>query len=198
MNAEAILQKIKDDAHRDAGQIKADAEKKAAEMKNASAQKTESMKNELVSKAKAESTELADRMRRMAELETRKQLLQEKRIVLDEAFDAAKSELCAQPAEKVRAFMLENIALAAQGNEGLMICSDNAQWFDDAFVADLNAALKNLGKPGDVTLLNDRRQGMTGAVLVHGGTEVYVAFESMLESARIDLETEIATILFNS
>ncbi len=197
MNAQAILQKIEDDALKAAAQAKADAEKKAAGMKEDSRAKVEAMRDETVRHAEAESEALAGRMRRMAELDMRKLLLQSKREVMDAAFEQAKAELCRTPAKEARAFLLSQTAAAAQGDEELIVGANNAGWFDDSFLKDLNAALRQAGKAGDVKRSSMRREGVTGAILSRAGTEVFVTFEAMLGNVRADLETEIAQILFN-
>ncbi|MEG0996426.1 MAG: hypothetical protein RSB91_07115 [Clostridia bacterium] len=197
MNAQAILQKIEDDARASAMQAKADAEKKAEELTAASRAKVESMRAETVRQANAESVALAERMGRMAELDLRKQLLQKKRDVMNEAFAQAKAELCATAAKEARAFLLRQAVSAARGCETLIIGALNAAWFDDSFVTELNAALVAAGKPGKITLDGARREGVTGAILGLGGTEVYMTFESLLDNVRGDMETEIAQILFN-
>lgn len=78
MNAQAILQKIEDDALEAAKQTKANAEKRAGEIQSASRARVESMRDEMVKQANEESEALAGRMRRMAELDLRKHLLAKK------------------------------------------------------------------------------------------------------------------------
>lgn len=197
MNAQAILQKIEDDALQAAAQAKAEAEKKAAGMKEDSRAKVEAMRDETVRQAEAESQALAGRMRRMAELDMRKLLLQSKREVMDVAFEQAKAELCQMPAKEARAFLLRQTAAVAQGDEELIVGANNAGWFDESFLGDLNAALRQAGKAGDIKRSPCRREGVTGVILSRAGTEVFVTFEAMLGNVRADLETEIARILFN-
>lgn len=192
MNAQAILQKIEHDAQQTVQQLQADAQRKAEALTKASADKTQAMHDQLVKQAQAEGEALKDRMRRMAGLDTRKQLLQRKQQVMDEAFTAAREELCGQPAAQTRSFMLTSLAKAAQGDEALLVGAEHDGWFDQSFLSDLNSRIN-----GSVTLADGRYEGVTGALLVRGGTEVHVTYESMLSGARIDLETEIAKILFN-
>lgn len=192
MNAEAILNKIGADARETADQLKVDAGRKAEELKTASQAKIQALHDQMVKQADAESQALSDRMRRMADLDTRKQLLEKKRQVMDEAFELARKELCGQPAPKTRAFMMECLLGAAQGDESLLVGGENDGWFDSGFLTELNQKGKS-----KLTLAEGRAPGVTGAVLIRGGTEVYVTYESLLESARIRLETEIAQILFN-
>ena len=71
-----------------------------------------------------------------------------------------------------------------------------ADWYDAAFLKELNKALAAQGKPGKVTASDDLRQGVTGLVLSGGGTEVSCTLESLLDNARGTMETEVAQILF--
>lgn len=192
MNAQAILQKIEDDAQKAAERLASDAENKASELKTASDKRIQALHDDLALQAQTEGEAQADRMSRMAELDMRKQLLQKKREVMGEAFESAKAELCRQAAADTRAFMLAQLLKAAQGDEQLQIGAENAAWFDGDFLGEIN---QKLG--GKLTLSPDRREGVTGAVLLRGGTEVLVTYESLLDNARNHLETEIAKILFN-
>lgn len=192
MNAQAILSKIEDDAVKAADALKNEAARKAEALKQASAQKVAAMHGQTVKQAESESAALKDRMGRMAQLENRKTLLEMKRQVIDEAFEAARQALCGQPAEKTRAFMLKNLQAFAQGDERLLVGADNDGWFDEGFLSELNQKLK-----GKLVLAEGRREGVTGAVLLRGGTEVYATYESLLSGDRAALETEIANILFN-
>ena len=197
MNAQAILQKIEDDARAAAQAARDEAKAKAAEINAESAMRLTRMHDAMVAEANRESEALAGRMRRMAELDNRKLLLSAKRQKIDEAFAAAREALTSYDAAKKRAFFLNQAASAAQGEETLIVGANAADWFDDAFLAALNQALIQAGKPGKVTLCAERRQGLTGVILSGGGTEVFCTFESMLENARASMETEVAQILFD-
>ncbi|MEG0048235.1 MAG: V-type ATP synthase subunit E family protein [Clostridia bacterium] len=197
MNAQAILQKIEDDARVAAMQAKTDAEKKVGELKAASNEKAASTRTAFVKQAEQEGAALCERMRRMAELELRKQLLQKKREVMDEAFSLAEAELCHTPPQEARAFLLAQAVNAASGDEQLVVGESNAEWFDDGFVGELNSMLTKLGKPAHITLSKTQREGVTGVILSREGTEVFCTFEAMLGNLRAQMETEIAQILFN-
>lgn len=198
MNVQAILQKIEDDAGKAAQQARTDAERKVTDMREASKKRLADMRDDAVKRAEAESEALAGRMSRMAELDTRKELLSAKRVVMDEAFERALDALRSAPKEKTRALMLGRIAEAARGDETLLVCADNREWFDASFMDELNAALKGAGKPAGVKQGDASPEGLTGAVLVRGGTEVYCTLEGMLAEARPSMETDIARELFDN
>lgn len=196
MNAQPILEQIREDAQLAAEMIVADAQKKAVELKDASREKIEGMRAAMISQAEKESAELEERMLRMAELDERKELLQKKRDLMDEAFQLAKEKLKAMSADQKRAFFLRRAVDAAQGGETLVIGSESAEWFDAAFVEDVSRALEKLGKAGGLTLGTERRAGVTGVILVKGGAETHCTFETLLEAQRAQLETKVAETLF--
>lgn len=198
MNAQAILDKIQEDARQAAVQVQADAEAKAAEMRKAAAVRSQQRRDELVSQAQKEGGELAVRMQRMAELEERKALLQTKRDMMDEAFALAGQKLCQTPKARMRAFFAKQVERAAVGHERLIIGEDNAQWFDDAFVNEINLALSQQGKPAKLTASSERRAGCTGVILATEGAEVHCTFQTLLETSRDALEAEVAAILFHA
>lgn len=196
MNAQPILEQIREDAQLAAEKIVADAQKKAAELKDASREKIEGMHAAMVSQAEKESSQLEERMLRMAELDERKELLQKKRDLMDEAFQLAKEKLKAMPADQKRAFFFGRATDAAQGGETLVIGSESGEWFDTAFVEDVSRALEKLGKAGGLTLGTEGRTGVTGVILVKGGAETHCTFETLLEAQRAQLETKVAETLF--
>ncbi|HIU18702.1 MAG TPA: V-type ATP synthase subunit E [Candidatus Limiplasma stercoravium] len=196
MNAQAILQKIEDDARAAAQAAKDEAQQRVQSLKEDSSARLKRMHDDMIAQAGRESEELAGRMRRMAELDGRKLLLQAKRDLIDEAFAAALDALCAQSAKKRRAFFLRQAVEAAAGTETLIVGANAADWYDAAFLKELNKALAAQGKPGKVTASDDLRQGVTGLVLSGGGTEVSCTLESLLDNARGTMETEVAQILF--
>ncbi len=198
MNAQAILEQIREDAKATAATAVAQAQEKAAEIRNASRQKIEAMRDEMVSVAEKESAELEQRLLRMAELDDRKELLGKKRELMDEAFSLALSKLTAMPAADKRAFFLQQVTAAAQGTQKLIIGANNADWFDAAFLEEANKALAETQKDATLGLSEERRNGCTGVILASEGAETHCTFETLLDAKRSDLETVIAAQLFGN
>ncbi len=196
MNAEAILNKIGEDARESAAQLKADAEKKADALRAASRARIEKEQKALLSQAEKDADELHQRMERMSELDSRKELLGKKRALIDEAFAQSLAKLASAPAGERRAFFLRQATACAVGGETLMIGAKNADWFDERFAQELNAALVSAGKPGQITLSPERRAGQTGLILAAEGAETQCTFETLLESARPEIEAQVAAVLF--
>lgn len=196
MNAQAILAKIEEDAKAGAEKTLDDARAKAEALKAASREKLEGMHATMLSQAERDSAAMEQRMQRMAELDDRKELLAKKRTLMDEAFTLAGKKLVAAPAGGKRAFFLKQIEQCASGGETLIIGAEGAEWFDDGFAADANAALKKAGKKADLTLAQEKRAGCTGVILAAKGAEVRCTFDALLEEARNGLEQPVAEILF--
>ena len=196
MNAEAILSKIEEDAKQAAAKACDEARQKAETLKAASQEKINSLREETLKKVEVESSLQEDRMKRMSELDLKKELLSAKQQVLGEAFEAAQINLCAMPSKQLRAFLLKKAAEAASGDETLNVAENHSDWFDAQFTGDLNAALKAKGKQGNIVSSDQKIPGYTGLVLAKNGTEIYCTLESLVDNARAELEAEIAGILF--
>ena len=196
MNAQAILDKIEEDAKTAAGRIEQDALAKAEEWKAASRERIEKTHQTMLAQAQKEADEVEQRMLRMAELDDRKALLQKKRALIERVFVMAGEKLAATNIAEKRAFFLQKLIRCANGDETLIFGADQADWIDDRFVADANAALMQAGKQGALKLSAERRPGCAGLVLVSKGAEMLCTFEAFLEEARTASEQQVANQLF--
>ena len=190
MNANAIQEKILSDARTGASDIMRDANEKAARLRDAAEKRMAAAHSRLMMQASEDAEAARLRMERMEELEERKRLLSDKRALIDEAFAQALDKLEAMPPQQARA------AAVSDGDETVILGSKNPGWFDDKFLADLNTLLQKQGKPGQLTLGEEKRNGETGMILAKNGMEISCTFASLLDSRRLDMEADIAAILF--
>lgn len=197
MNAQSILTRIEQDAREAAAQILRDARAKADAMQKASEAKIERERSEALEQARREALELDDRMQRMAKLDVRKALLAAKRQVLDEAFAKALSKLQAMPDGDAKAFGMRLLLGAAQGDERV-VPDEASAWCDAAFIKEANAKLTEAGRPGGLTLAPETRKLGGGFVLLRGGMEVQCTYVAALEAGRMDMEADIAALLFDA
>ena len=198
MDAQAILEKIETDAKGAAEKLLADAQEKAKTMTLEAQQTREMQKSAMLAQAEQECTQMEERMHRMAELDNRKTMLAKKRTVISEAFELAKKKLAETNAKDKRAFYLRKAVEFAAGDETLIIGHDDADWFDDAFLTDANKALQAAGKPGALTLQEERLEHCAGVVLSHKGAQVHITFDALLDEAKAALEQEAAQALFHA
>ena len=196
MNANAIQEKILSDARTSASDIMRDANEKAARLRDAAEKRMAAAHSRLMMQASEDAEAARLRMERMEELEERKRLLSDKRALIDEAFAQALDKLEAMPPQQARAFLMPEAAAVADGAETVILGSKNPGWFDDKFLADLNTLLQKQGKPGQLTLGNEKRDGETGLILEKNGMEISCTFASLRYCRRLDMEADIAAILF--
>lgn len=195
MNAQSILERIEQDAKNAAALLLKEAREKADAARAASEQRVERARNAAMEQARRDAVELDDRMQRMARLDARKKQLKAKRKVLDEAFAKALAKLRAMPEAEARAFGLALLLRAARGDE-TVVADGASAWCDQAFIGEANAALVKAGRPGNLALSPEKRPLGGGFVLLSGGMEVQCTFEAALEAKRMELEAEIASLLF--
>lgn len=196
MNAQAILDKIASDAQENALRIQDEAREKAEKALADTRQKLAADEAAMRAQAERDGAELSQRMGRMAELENRKALLKEKRVVIDAAFDRARELFLRLDAGAMRAFFLERVAEDAAGDETLTVGQNASQWFDDRFLADASALLQRQGKQTALQLSPEQRPGVTGFLLQKAGMEINCTLEAMLGDLRMDMETDVARLLF--
>lgn len=188
-----LIQKIESDARDAAAQLLAGARDKAKALVLASDQSIAALNEQTARRIAADSLDQERRMQRMGELEDRKALLQDKRAVMEEAFLESLQWLNKMPAQEARAFFLARMVSAAHGEE--QVKAGTLGGVDQDLVDQANRQLSAQGKPGRLSLSKDRVPGF-GFALTRGGIEVVCTFERLVHDARMNLETEVASILF--
>lgn len=195
MTVDPIVARILADAKAEAEQLLADARAKAEEKRLAQQAELENNNRQALKRAGEEARLQHERMLRMAMLEERKRDLAMKREVIQTAFDQALEHLQNLPAEQARAFM-HRILMDAHGDEQIVIDPSSEPVFTPAFLQQLNAALREAGKPGALTLSDERRNIGAGCILLSGGVESNCTFAAILKEKRAALESTIAEVLF--
>ncbi|MEG0934187.1 MAG: V-type ATP synthase subunit E family protein [Clostridia bacterium] len=195
MNAEAITNKILEDARAQAAQTLLEAREKAARIQADADAAAAVKKRESQKQADRQAVEVRDRMLRMAELDQKKAMLSVKREVIEQAFLNALERMRKMPDTQKRAYLQKLIVSSAQGGEALIVSGEEAALYDGAFLGALRAALEKAGK-ANVTLAGETRPLGGGFVLKKGGMEINCAFQAVLGQYRASLEAEVAAVLF--
>lgn len=142
-----------------------------------------------------EGDKLEQNLQRLHALESRKSLLQLKRGLLDEGFDAALALLRSLPKERMRQLMLGQLLQAAQGDEQVEAGSINDVFYDADFLKEANREFVKAGRPGQLRDAGQRRAGICGLVLQSPGTQTFCTMETLLQGRREKLEPEVADLL---
>ncbi len=199
MSGDKIIQKIEEEATQDAAAIQAAARDKARKEKDRILAKAQEEVREIQARSQVDAREAAGRLQLIAELQTRKENLASKRKVLQEAFDRAASQLAALPEAQWKT-LIGQIILSADlsGQETLVVPAKDRKRYEDGFLEQLNAALEQAGKKGQMTL-SDTAADFSDGVLIQGETCDYDgSFATLLEEVRTGEEYRVAELLFGA
>ena len=197
MKADAIIEKILEDARQSASKTLAEAGETGEKMRSKA--EVESAARNLAAREKARQAAEEQRrtMMRMAELDQRKELLSMKRRLLDETFGGTLARMEAMNPDKAREFMTRKLLEAAQGDETLAVSPRQAEIFDEAFVDQVNRLLSEKGVPGQLARRVDQSLSDGGLLLQRGGMTVDLTYRSILNEIRPSLEAQAAELLFH-
>ncbi|NLD52356.1 MAG: hypothetical protein GX650_05625 [Clostridiales bacterium] len=195
MDVTPITQKIQENARLTAEGYLNEARARIADLQESTDTLIRKAQQQAQEDARRDGDAMEKNMRRLHELEMRKQLLQMKRGLLDEGFTQALEALRAQDSQKLRALFLYQTVQSAQGNEKLAVGAISPAFFDESFVKEANTLLEKSGRPAGLTDGGERREGVCGVILQGQGVETYCTLESLLDARRADLEPAVAGIL---
>jgi len=195
MDTKPILAKIESDARAAVADILKEAEDRVLSIHEQADMNLAREKSQTQKEAETESQKVVQRMERLAELENRKELLRQRRLLMDKAFDLALEKLRQLPQEAFSGWLMGWL-MSAQGDEQVQAGEHNDAFFTPAFLEQANAQLIKQGKPGQLKDKGGRAPGITGLMLFGHGSEVFLSLESALELKRLDLEMRLAKLLF--
>lgn len=197
MAANKIILKIEEDGAREAAEI-VDAAKKKATASTEKIKAAAKVKiDEINAQAAADADEAARRQTLIAELEARKNALDSKRKVLEEAFAKAEETINAMPDYKWEQFITSIVVKSAEtGTEKICVPAADRAKYEGGFLARLNDALVKAGKQGKLTL-SDEAAKFSGGILLQGKTSDFDgSFATIMRDVRTRIEKEVADMLF--
>ena len=197
LKADAIIEKILEDARQSASKTLAEAGETVEKMRAKAEEESAARKQAAREKARQAAEEQRRTMMRMAELDQRKELLSMKRRLLDETFGGTLARMEAMNPDKAREFMTRKLLEAAQGDETLAVSPRQAEIFDEAFVDQVNRLLSEKGVPGQLARRVDQSLSDGGLLLQRGGMTVDLTYRSILNEIRPSLEAQAAELLFH-
>ncbi len=195
---EKITGRIEADARAEAAQIAAEANAKCAEIRAEYEKKAEDTYYETLRSGVKDCEDRADRLGRLAGMESRKSTLNLKQSLVSEAFALALDKICSMPeADYVTAMAKLAAKAASTGREAVAFNKGDRERCGEKIVAAANALLAEQGKPGELKLSADTRPIRAGFLLQQGDIEVNCAVETLAELCRGDLASQIAAVLFD-
>ena len=135
------------------------------------------------------------RIETLAGLELRKDVLRQKKDIIDDAFARAEKEIANLPPDEYRAFLKPIILGAVEsGNEELIPPAGRREDFTPEFIRSLNEEIPPSG--GALRLSEDSGNFSGGFILREGKMETNLTLKSLMTSGRDRLEPQVAKILF--
>jgi len=196
--AEKIQQKILEEAHLQAQNNIKQAEDEKAGILEAARQEAENKRKAILEKAQQDAAETKRRILAVAELEVRKQKLQAKQEMVEEAFRMALHRLNTMENSEYELLLIDMIAnLAKTGKEEIILSSKDKQRLSPDFVNKVNEKLNEKGITGLVKISDESRNIDGGFILKSGDVEINNSFDAMIRMQRNELEAEVVQALFN-
>jgi len=195
MEAEQVVEKILSDALCEAEKIKkASDEKEAAEQAELTEQLDEYEKQtEVLAQKSGEERKM--RLLAAARMEIAKDFLGEKRKILDEVFEQAKTQFTNLPDEEYRKVMAQLMKKAAQSGDEEVIIDKKEKRINDELINQVN---QRLGNKGNLKLSEEKGNLGANFILRRGKIKNNASLGVLLEQARKELEIELAKELFGN
>ena len=196
MEAEQVVQKILADAQAEAERIAAEAgQKEAAEQARLSEQLAQySKQTESLAKKAGEDEE--SHILAAARMDMAKQLLAEKRRILDEVFERARRQVTELPDDQYRQLCTKLKLQAVETGDEEVIVDKNERRINHDLIHQVNQQL-GPNRKGALKLADERHDLGAGFILRRGKVKTNVSLEVLLDQARKELEIELARQLFD-
>jgi V/A-type H+-transporting ATPase subunit E len=194
MDAEQVKSKILSDAQAEAEEIRREAEEKeTAEQAQLNAQLKEyqTQTDELAKKA---GEDKKSHILAAARMEIAKELLAEKRKLLDEVFEKVQKQIAALPDNEYRQIMAKLMVGAVETGDEEVVVDNNEKRINEEFIGEVN---RQLGSKGHLKLSGRRETIGSGFILTSGKIKTNASIPVLLEQAKKELETELAKELFS-
>jgi len=195
MEAEQVIGKILSDAESEAGKIKREAKEKAeAEQSKFDAELAEFKKQTEVLAKKAGEEKKAHLLA-AARMDIAQEYLREKRDILNEVFEKARSELVNLGDKEYLDFMSKLIHKAVETGDEEVLVDKAEKRVDHEFIKQINHEL-GIGYKGNLRLSEERLNIGAGFVLRRGRIKNNASLDVLLSGARNEMEIELAKELF--
>jgi len=197
MNATEIVDKILADANAEAQKITSQAEASAAAEKAELDVELSDYKTKTETLATKAAQEKKSRMLAAARMDIAKELLAEKRKILDGVFDSAKQKLKSLPDEEYQTLMTKLMHEAVETGDEEVITDANDNRIDHKFIKNINREL-GPGFKGNLRLSEQKEAIGAGFILKRGNIMNNASLDVLISQARKDMEIELAKALFEN
>lgn len=197
--AEKLRERILEEARQQAQANVERAEKEAARIIQNAREDAADKNRKIMDRAGKEADERRKRLVSAAELEGRKQKLQAKQELIEEAFNKAIERLNSLPLEQYEEILANMVVNSVKtGDEEVILSGNDKSRLGIGFIENINRRLEAKGIKGSVRLSGEFRDIKSGFILKRGNVEVNNTFESIIRMQRDELEAEVVKVLFST
>ena len=197
-NLDNLSAKIIEDASIKAETILKEASDNGKLMVEDKIKKAEALKVQMLEKSKIEAITVKQRIISNAKLAVRNENIVAKQEMIDKVFVEALQKLLVI-GDKEYLQLLKNylLSMPIAGNEDIILPGKYINLVSEEYLSEMNIALIALGKLGEIKVSNENRDIKSGFIIIKNGIEINNTFESLVNSLRDELESEIVKELFN-
>jgi V/A-type H+-transporting ATPase subunit E len=197
MPVEAIIEKIISDGMKEIEAIHAAAEQEAGKLRLEGQQAIRAIVNEAEQEAERLGQAAVRKNLSKRQMDIQKDLLNVKQQAIDSVFDQARKRVADLGDHEYRKVMLDLVlAFSETGEEELIIGTRDVKRLTPVFIKAVNAVLKKKKRAGKIRLGRPSADVDGGFILRQGRKEIDATLAGLFRSARHDLESETADILF--
>ncbi len=190
---EKIIERVFNEARDEAEKIKAQGAQKAAQIAERARAEAKEKSDLIFSQGKEKAVRQKELLVRVAELDSRKNLLAARQQMIDEAFRAAIERIKALPKEQYIQFLADLASGAAPLGRGeLLLCAKDRDEIGSEVIAAANAKVSN----GALTLSQETCPGSGGLIVRDGEADMNCSFDTLVRLSRARLSAEVSQILF--
>ena len=195
MDATQVIDKILADANAKADEINQQARAKEQAEENKHNEQLRQYNSQTETLAQKAAEEKKAHILATARMEIAKELLAEKRKILDDIFAQAQKQLQNLPEDEYKKICTKLMMEAVETGDEEVIVDVRETRIDHEFVKQVNRQL-GPGFKGDIKISDEKQNIGAGFILKRGRIKNNVSFKVLAEQARKKLEIELAKELF--
>jgi V/A-type H+/Na+-transporting ATPase subunit E len=197
MSLEKIIERIEQDAENQAEEIIKNASANSDKIIQEANERANQVKAQALEESKKQAGTHKQRLISTASLDLRKDILIEKQRTIDSAFQEAMDNLLKMKDDEYQKIIIKMILPnVLTGNEEIILSERDKTRLGKGFLEKINNELSKAGKKGKLIIAKDSYNILGGFVLRRGNIELNNSFESLFNSIREDIESEVSKVLF--
>lgn len=194
---EKITGRIIEEAQADAAAVKSEAEAKAAEIKAEYEEQARRIYDERIETGRTEAAAAADRKSRAAILQSRKEILGTKQLLIDRAYGRARQAILKMPEDEYISFLSDKAAAASvSGTEKIVLNPADREKVGGKVISETNRKLSECGKKAEITLSEETVDIPGGLFLKENDISVNCSVDTLMNICREEMDSKVAKVLF--